>query len=94
MGIGARIAFTMLPIGALAVVIWLAATHHLPLSILHRWVPALGVDLAWRLDGLSMLMLLMITGVGSAVLSIPVATWQVIPDRSACTCCCRCSWWQ
>ncbi|NQS71638.1 MAG: DUF4040 domain-containing protein [Desulfobulbaceae bacterium] len=39
----------------------------LPLIFVSQWVPALGVQLAWRIDGLSVLMLFMITGVGSAV---------------------------
>ena len=31
------------------------------------WVPSLGIDLAWRLDGLALLMLLLVGGVGIAV---------------------------
>lgn len=59
--------FALLPAVALAAVIWLAASGELPLTVAADWVPALGVRLAWRVDGLAMVMLLMITGVGSAV---------------------------
>ncbi len=38
------------------------------LSESNSWVPALGVDLSFRLDGLSMLLSLLITGVGALIL--------------------------
>ncbi|MFN3415715.1 MAG: hydrogen gas-evolving membrane-bound hydrogenase subunit E [Caldimonas sp.] len=52
---------------ALAWVLWLLSTQTLPLQGQIDWVPSLGIDFAWRIDGLSALMLLMITGVGVAV---------------------------
>lgn len=38
-----------------------------PLLEQHRWIPSLAVDLAFRLDGLSLLFALLITGIGTAV---------------------------
>ncbi|MFN3297331.1 hydrogen gas-evolving membrane-bound hydrogenase subunit E, partial [Caldimonas sp.] len=52
---------------ALAGVLWLLSTQTLPVQGHLPWVPELGIDLAWRIDGLSALMLLMVTGVGTAV---------------------------
>jgi multicomponent Na+:H+ antiporter subunit A len=59
--------FIALPAVALAWILWLLTTQTLPLQGQIAWVPDLGIDLAWRIDGLSILMLLMITGVGTAV---------------------------
>lgn len=67
MGIAERALFTLLPLCALLGVLWLLAFEPLPLQFGWPWVPALGIDLAFRIDGLSALMLLMITGVGTAV---------------------------
>ena len=67
MGLAARVGFVLLPLTALAVVAALLARFDLPLAGAIEWVPALGISLAWRIDGLAALMLLMITGVGSAV---------------------------
>ena len=67
LGAAGRAAFAALPLAALAAVVWLLATQPLPLAASVDWVPALGIRLAWRIDGLSALMLLMITGVGAAV---------------------------
>jgi len=62
-----RTLFTALPALALGLVVWKLALLELPLSGSWSWVPALGIDLAFKIDGLSALMLLMITGVGTAV---------------------------
>jgi multicomponent Na+:H+ antiporter subunit A len=62
-----RSLFTALPAIALALVVWKLALFELPLAGSLSWVPALDVDLAFRIDGLSALMLVMITGVGTAV---------------------------
>jgi multicomponent Na+:H+ antiporter subunit A len=62
-----RALFIAIPIAALALVISKFSFFDLPLSVTWSWVPALGIDLAFRIDGLSALMLLMITGVGTAV---------------------------
>jgi multicomponent Na+:H+ antiporter subunit A len=67
MSLAARAAFVALPVLALVTVLWLLAQHDLPLVWQADWVPALGVTLALRIDGLAALMLLMITGVGAAV---------------------------
>ena len=60
-------AFLLLPLTAFAAMLWLLVTQSLPLGGSIAWAPELGVDLAWRIDGLSLLFLLLITGVGSAV---------------------------
>ncbi len=59
--------FTALPAIALGLVLWKLALLELPIRVEWSWVPALGIDLAFNVDGLSALMLLMITGVGTAV---------------------------
>jgi multicomponent Na+:H+ antiporter subunit A len=59
--------FTALPAVALGLVLWKLALLELPIRAEWSWVPALGIDLAFHIDGLSALMLLMITGVGTAV---------------------------
>lgn len=63
----ARAAFVLLPLSALGLVLWLVGSFELPVVWHNAWVPSLGVDLSFRIDGLSVLMLLMITGVGTAV---------------------------
>lgn len=62
-----RALFIVLPVLALALVAWMLITFEFMLSFAWAWVPALGIDFAFRIDGLSALMLLMITGVGIAV---------------------------
>ncbi len=62
-----RISFTALPVIGLMLVAWKLALFELPVRLSWSWVPALGIDLAFHIDGLSALMLLMITGVGTAV---------------------------
>jgi NADH:ubiquinone oxidoreductase subunit 5 (subunit L)/multisubunit Na+/H+ antiporter MnhA subunit len=53
---------------ALALLLWaLASGASLPADWRVSWIPALGIDLAFRLDGLSALMLLLITGIGTGV---------------------------
>ena len=59
--------FTLLPTIGLALVVWKLALFELPIRLAWSWVPALGIDLVFHIDGLSALMLLMITGVGTAV---------------------------
>jgi multicomponent Na+:H+ antiporter subunit A len=67
MSLGARAAFTLVPAAALILVLTLATQVDLPFVWSVPWAPALGVDLALRVDGLALLMLLMITGIGTAV---------------------------
>ena len=62
-----KAAFVMLPLSCWLFVMWSMASLDLPVAVSFNWVPALGVDLSFYLDGLSILMLLMITGVGTAV---------------------------
>jgi len=67
LSVAGRAAFVALPLTALAWVLWLLTTHELPVVASWSWVPSAGIDLAFYIDGLSALMLLMITGVGTAV---------------------------
>jgi multicomponent Na+:H+ antiporter subunit A len=68
MGLASRAAFTLIPAAALALLLWaLASGASLPADWRVSWIPALGIDLAFRLDGLSALMLLLITGIGTGV---------------------------
>jgi len=62
-----RSVFAAIPMLAFAIVLSKLSLFELPLSVSWSWVPALGIDLSFRVDGLSSLMLVMITGVGSAV---------------------------
>jgi len=57
----------LLPLLAFLAVLWTAATQPLPLDIHVPWIPALGVHLDFHIDGLTLLMLLLITGIGVAV---------------------------
>jgi multicomponent Na+:H+ antiporter subunit A len=67
MSLGARAAFVLIPLLAFLTVLWTASTVHLPADLSVTWVPAIDVNLDFHIDGLSLLMLLMITGVGTAV---------------------------
>ncbi|WP_236651177.1 hydrogen gas-evolving membrane-bound hydrogenase subunit E [Aquabacterium fontiphilum] len=67
MGALACVAFTLLPLAALSGLCWLLWQHDLPLTGSLPWMEGAGVAAAWRIDGLSALFLLMITGVGTAV---------------------------
>jgi multicomponent Na+:H+ antiporter subunit A len=62
-----RFAFVLLPLTGLGLLAWLLLLAGLPQKVLIDWVPQAGVSLAWHLDGLAALMLLLITGVGTAV---------------------------
>lgn len=67
LSLSARAAFVALPLLALALLVGMLLAHDLPWVWSAPWVPALGIEAAFRVDGLSVLMLLMITGVGTAV---------------------------
>jgi len=67
LGLGARAGFTLLPLLAFAALLGVLSTRTLPLSGSVPWVPALDIAFAWRIDGLSVLLLVLITGIGSAV---------------------------
>jgi multicomponent Na+:H+ antiporter subunit A len=67
LSLAARAAFVALPLLALVLLVGLLLVHDLPWVWSAPWVPALGIEASFRVDGLSVLMLLMITGVGTAV---------------------------
>jgi multicomponent Na+:H+ antiporter subunit A len=67
MSLAERAAFALLPFSGLGLLIFLLVTRELPLAFAVPWVPSLDLALGFRIDGLSALMLLLITGVGSAV---------------------------
>lgn len=67
MPLPARAAFALLPLAALAGTLWLMTTYNLPVTGGTSWAPSLGINLAWRIDGLGLMMLLMISGIGLAV---------------------------
>ncbi len=67
MSLVARTAFVLIPLLALLLVLWVSSSVALPAHISIPWVPAIDVNLDFHIDGLSLLMLLMITGVGTAV---------------------------
>lgn len=47
-----------------------------PFTIAYPWVPSLGVELAFRVDGLSLLFALLITGIGTLVFTYTIAYMQ------------------
>ncbi len=57
----------LLPFALLGALVALLVRNDLPLTASIPWAPTFGVPLAFRLDGLSALFLLLITGIGSAV---------------------------
>ncbi|MEZ5535368.1 MAG: hydrogen gas-evolving membrane-bound hydrogenase subunit E [Thiolinea sp.] len=59
--------FTLIPLSTFIAISWALFNHALPWQFTWVWVAALDVELAFRVDGLSALMLLMITGIGLAV---------------------------
>ena len=67
MQLSERALWCALPLLALGLVAHALTSHPLPMAAGIDWIPALGVSLSFRIDGLSALMLLMITGIGSAV---------------------------
>lgn len=56
-----------LPIALFSLLVWALGAYPLPWQISVPWVPQLGVALAFRVDGLSALMLALIFGIGSGV---------------------------
>ncbi|MCU0906541.1 MAG: DUF4040 domain-containing protein [Rhodobacteraceae bacterium] len=67
LGLLARALWVALPATLLAATLWLALTGALPFAFGVDWVPALGISAAFRIDGLSLMMLLLISGIGVAV---------------------------
>lgn len=60
-------AWALVPTAAFSLLLWALAVLERPRTWSVPWAPSLGIDLAFRLDGLSALMLLLITGIGIAV---------------------------
>ena len=58
---------TILPLFLFVYFFFLLSQGKEAYSFIYEWVPALGVDLVFRVDGLSLLFALMITGVGALV---------------------------
>ncbi len=67
LGIVARLAYTGLPAALLCFVLWLATQGSMPFVFGVDWVPALDVGANFRIDGLSLMMLLLISGIGVGV---------------------------
>jgi multicomponent Na+:H+ antiporter subunit A len=67
MSVAARAGFVLAPLGLLLLVAWVLATRTLPVDLAWSWIPSLGIEWRFRIDGLGALMLLMITGIGTAV---------------------------
>ena len=61
------LAYAALPLTLFVALASALASVPLPWSLHWSWVPSLGVDLAFHVDGLAAQMLLLITGVGSLV---------------------------
>ncbi len=61
------IVLALLPLALFALSAWLLARGALPWEASWPWVPSLGIDFALRIDGLSLLFLLLISGVGALV---------------------------
>ncbi|MDO5674571.1 MAG: proton-conducting transporter membrane subunit [bacterium] len=74
------IAFPFVVFGLLFALL-IGVQPELPLDFAATWVPALGVQLAWRIDGLTLLMLFMITGVGAAVFVYANGYMRAKPER-------------
>ena len=53
-----------------------------PVTSSWSWVPALGVSLAWRLDGFSLMFSLLITGIGTLVTVYAIAYFADAPSRT------------
>jgi multicomponent Na+:H+ antiporter subunit A len=67
MSVAARAGFVLAPLGLLLLVAWVLTTRTLPVDLAWSWIPSLGIEWRFRIDGLGALMLLMITGIGTAV---------------------------
>jgi len=66
-------------LGALCLALWLRGTF--PLTLAVPWVPTAGVDLSLHIDGLALLFLLLITGIGTAVFVYASAYMTGQPGR-------------
>jgi multicomponent Na+:H+ antiporter subunit A len=66
-GVGRLLAYAALPLALFVALASALASIPLPWILHWSWVPSLGVDLAFHVDGLAAQMLLLISGVGSLV---------------------------
>jgi multicomponent Na+:H+ antiporter subunit A len=57
----------VLPLALFALAVHAHLAGALPLELRRAWVPSLGIDLAFRVDALALVMVLLITGIGSLV---------------------------
>jgi multicomponent Na+:H+ antiporter subunit A len=71
----------VLPLGGLLALVWGLTVQPLPWELQRPWVPSLGVDLAFRVDGLAAQMLALITGVGTMVFVYAVGYLEGDPRR-------------
>lgn len=53
----------------------------LPIDVVQPWAPSIGVELAFRIDGLALLLLILISGVGSAVFLYAAGYMRDDPNR-------------
>jgi len=86
MGLASRAAFSALPLAALGVVVGMLLWLQLPTGGALEWIPALGISLAWRIDGLAVLLLaLAIFGVrgsadaGMLAVGVPLLVIGLVP---------------
>jgi multicomponent Na+:H+ antiporter subunit A len=72
----------LVPLALSGLTAWLLASARTPWTVSHPWVPSLGVDLAFHLDGLSLLMLALIAGIGLAVFTYAAAYMTSVAART------------
>jgi multicomponent Na+:H+ antiporter subunit A len=63
----AYVGLLALPVAGFALLVWGLLHHSLPWALILEWVPSLGLEAAFRVDGLSAQMLALITGIGALV---------------------------
>lgn len=78
-----RYAPTLLPLGLFGFFVWYAPTIAQGQNVtdVWTWAPSVGVDLALRLDGFSLLFALLITGIGTLVTIYATAYFSTQPIR-------------
>lgn len=63
----AYVGLLALPVAGFGLLVWGLLHHSLPWALTLEWVPSLGLDAAFRVDGLAAQMLALITGIGALV---------------------------
>ncbi len=71
----------LLPLTVFLLALHAFSTGRIPLTMERPWIPTLGVDLAFRLDSLGLLMLLLITGIGALVFVYAAGYMAGVPAR-------------